>query len=72
MLEMSKLAGVEAEDILIVRDIIHFSYEKIFQIRTMWMYLYTFLYILPFVAQLVIGGNSPITTRTLNIISMMT
>jgi hypothetical protein len=72
MLEMSQMAGVEAEDILIVRDIIHFSYEKINHLRTWMMYIYTFLYMLPFVLQLLIGGYAPNVTRILNGLSLAT
>lgn len=59
MLEMSRLAGAEADDLLIVRDIIHFSYELSYTYRNIWMYVFSFLYIVPFVAQLIIGDHWP-------------
>ena len=72
MLEMSQLAHVEAEDILIVRDIISYSYDRITYIRSIWLFAYTFLYVVPFAVQLLIGAAQPETTRILNLVAMLT
>ena len=59
MLEMSKLGSVEAEDILIIRDIVNYAFEKIKHKRTLMVYIFTFGFILPFYLQIAIGDLVP-------------
>ena len=59
MLEMSQLDQVEAEDILIIRDIVRYAFDKIKMRRLVTFCIFTYGFILPFYVQIVFGDYDP-------------
>lgn len=58
MLDMSVMAGTEADELLVLRDLVQHAYEKVRDFRTYLSQLYQFGFILPLIIQIVYGQAS--------------
>ena len=58
LLDMSVTAGTEAEDLLVIRDLIQFAFAEVQTLRNSLSMMYQIGFILPFIIQLVFGHYS--------------
>ena len=71
-LEMSVMAGTEAEDLLAVRDLIQHAYLEVKELRNILSVIYQVGFIIPLIVQLVFGYYASLIVVVCNVLCLIT